>query len=325
MSPCRRGMLSRVRRPASPPSIPRLINASGPSTGTGRQPRRRSRSPVRGPVMCGQAPGAKALPRLPHPQLAKREFRFARVSECRARPAGPGGGLRPLCPLTPSGAGPGCGPRRAIETLVAPSSAGEIVGYRSVIRRRLDVLRGHDRHGDAELLHARWQVAMQPVRHARRQRRDDHLVERLALERLAHSDERVGVADEALDMVARRVLQERDGELQGERRLLRLGVPVGTRHEQHEAARLLVGASAHLVQEPGRARRAVRHDQDASRGGGLRVDLLSVQCLTRAGPPGGVVRAVALPPGSKRRCRRLSVPDGCRTPLAGVALVGDRG
>jgi hypothetical protein len=67
----------------------------------------------------------------------------------------------------------------------------------------------HDGHGDAELLHARWQVAVQPVRHARGQYRDDHLVERLALERLAHRDERVVVADPAFDPSARGVLQQR--------------------------------------------------------------------------------------------------------------------
>ena len=38
------------------------------------------------------------------------------------------------------------------------------LGQQAATRR----LGRHDRHGDAELLHARWQVATQPVRHARR-------------------------------------------------------------------------------------------------------------------------------------------------------------
>jgi hypothetical protein len=71
--------------------------------------------------------------------------------------------------------------------LVAPSSPSEIVGYRSASGRRLDVLAFTTVTGDAELLNAQWQVAMQPLRHPRRQRRDDHLVERLALKRLAHA------------------------------------------------------------------------------------------------------------------------------------------
>lgn len=43
------------------------------------------------------------------------------------------------------------------------------------------------------------------------------------LEGLAHRDERVGVGDDAFYMPVRRLLQQRDGELQGQRPLLCLG------------------------------------------------------------------------------------------------------
>ncbi|MGZ6588681.1 MAG: hypothetical protein ACXVHX_30900 [Solirubrobacteraceae bacterium] len=86
---------------------------------------------------------------------------------------------------------------------------------------------------------------MQPVRHARRQRRNDRLVERLALECLAHRDERVGVADETFDVPARCLLQQRDRELEGQRRLLRL--PLGLAHTFAFALGQLGQQVAHAV------------------------------------------------------------------------------
>ena len=98
------------------------------------------------------------------------------------------------------------------------------------------------------------------------------------------------------------LLQQRDRELEGQRRLLRLRVPVGTRYEQYETASLVRRAAAHLVQEPWRARRAVRDDQDASRGGGLYVEPLArfQKCLKRAGPPRDAERLHAVEEGVPR-------------------------
>jgi hypothetical protein len=59
------------------------------------------------------------------------------------------------------------------------------------------------------------------VRDARRQGGDDRLVEAAARGDVADDDERVGVAHEAVDVAARRrLLEQRDRQLRGERGLL---------------------------------------------------------------------------------------------------------
>jgi hypothetical protein len=174
--------------------------------------------------------------------------------------------------------------------LVAPSSAGEIVGYRAAIRERLGSWPSRPsrvRRAARRAMAGR----VKPVRHARRQRRDDHLVERLAVECLAHRDERVGVADEAFDMPARRLLEQRDGGL------LPLRVPVGTRYEQYETG---------IARGPRGCARRPR---------------------ARACPPCGTPRSGCVS-WWRTPCRpphSVPVPHSCRTPWAGVALVGDRG
>ena len=78
----------------------------------------------------------------------------------------------------------------------------------------------------------------------------------------------------------------------GERSLLRFGVPIGPRYQQREAAPFPGGAAAHLVQEPGGAGSAVRHNQNPSRGRGLHLELLArSECPTRVGLPGSDQRA----------------------------------
>src|SRR5919197_341112 len=114
-----------------------------------------------------------------------------------------------------------------LSALRAPTRASP----RDGVARRLG---GHDRHGDAELLDARRQVAPEPVRDARRQCRDNHLVERLAGQRVLDGDERISVADDSLDVIIGSLVEQWQRQLERERRLLGVGVPVGPRDEQRE-------------------------------------------------------------------------------------------
>jgi hypothetical protein len=107
------------------------------------------------------------------------------------------------------------------------------------------------------------EVAAEPVRDARRKCRDDDLVERAGLDRLLDRGERIAVADGPLDVPTRGLVEKRQGELERGRRLLGLRVPVGTRHQQREAAEGAAGTRAHRVEQPRRGRSSVSHHQHA--------------------------------------------------------------
>ncbi|HEY6399305.1 MAG TPA: hypothetical protein VIX82_17815 [Solirubrobacteraceae bacterium] len=66
---------------------------------------------------------------------------------------------------------------------------------------------GHDHDGQTELTNSAGQVAAQPVRYARRERGDDDFVVPELLDRIAHGEERVGVADDPLDVAAGGLLE----------------------------------------------------------------------------------------------------------------------
>ena len=69
--------------------------------------------------------------------------------------------------------------------------------------------RGDDRHRQSEALHARGEVEVQPVGHARRQRGDDDLVVVAVLERRGDRRERIGVADQTFDAAPGRLVEQR--------------------------------------------------------------------------------------------------------------------
>jgi hypothetical protein len=77
------------------------------------------------------------------------------------------------------------------------------------------------------------------MRYAGGERRDDDLVVVVALQRARDRRERIVVADQAGDMASGRILEQRDRQLERDRRLLRVGVPIRARDEQREAARAL--------------------------------------------------------------------------------------
>ena len=68
-------------------------------------------------------------------------------------------------------------------------------GLASVGDGALGLLGGDDRDRQAERLDAVGEVAAEPVRHARRKRGDDDLVEPACFDRLLHGGEGIAVAD----------------------------------------------------------------------------------------------------------------------------------
>src|SRR3954467_14025104 len=88
--------------------------------------------------------------------------------------------------------------RAVLRLLAAP--AGLHVGRELRERPALVGQRRDRRHRDAERLDLAWKVALEPLGDALGQRRDDHLVVALELERLLDRLERVRAADEAVDL-----------------------------------------------------------------------------------------------------------------------------
>ena len=108
---------------------------------------------------------------------------------------------------------------------------------------------------------------MQPVGDARGERRDDDLVVTIALQRSRDGREWVLGADESFDAAAGRLLEQRNGELERDGRLLGVGIPERPRHEQREPARARDGPPADLREQGGRRGGAVGDDQDVARSG----------------------------------------------------------
>jgi hypothetical protein len=133
------------------------------------------------------------------------------------------------------------------------------------VQRLAPALRPHDRHRDPEPLDLRRQVAPEPVRDALGQRGDDHLVEVLVHEHALDGEHRVGGADDRRHLVAGRLLEQGEGELDRLAGLLVAERLLGDqlRHEQRERARAAVGALADGRDQRGGGSRAVGDDQDA--------------------------------------------------------------
>src|SRR5215208_5462606 len=87
-----------------------------------------------------------------------------------------------------------------IARLAHHHAAAEGVGIRDPLLRRLARLHGRDR--EPEAFDAAHEVASQPLRGLRRQRRDDDLAEGAVADGLPHRGERVLPADQALDRPA---------------------------------------------------------------------------------------------------------------------------
>ena len=84
------------------------------------------------------------------------------------------------------------------------------------------------------------------------------------LQRCRDGQERILGADESLDAAPGRLLQQRDGELERDGRLLGVGIPERPRHEQREAAGTLRRASADLREQRRRRGGAVGDDEDVA-------------------------------------------------------------
>jgi hypothetical protein len=152
-------------------------------------------------------------------------------------------------------------------------------------------------------------VAPQPLRGARRQGRDDHVVEGPAPQRAAHGVERVLRRGEvALDRGARDPLEQHDGALERPVRL-RPVAPAARQpwHEQGEAGRVLPRPAADLLQQARRPGGAIRDDECPTR---------AVRCQRRS-PPACAARIVSDRATRVNACdAALSVPGAAASPGA---------
>jgi hypothetical protein len=126
-------------------------------------------------------------------------------------------------------------------------------------------------HGDrdAETLDPRRQVAVQPVRDPFGQRRDDDLVEALMDERPLDGEQRVGRSDHRGDRSPRRLLEQRDRELDHLAGLLVAVHHLGgeLRDQQRERCGAPVGSITHSLDERRRGGGPIGDDQHAGRSG----------------------------------------------------------
>ena len=115
-----------------------------------------------------------------------------------------------------------------------PASARVVVA--GACQRTVRLLRRDDRDGQPEPLQARRQVDVEPMRHACRKGRDDDLVVSSRFQCRGDGQQRILAADQPFDAAAGGVFEQRDRELERDRRFLGVGIPVRPRNEQREPA-----------------------------------------------------------------------------------------
>src|SRR5215218_599296 len=140
----------------------------------------------------------------------------------------------------------------------ADHPAAERVRVRDALLGRLARLDG--RHWQPQALDLAHEVPAQPLGCLLRQRRDDDLVEVPVADGVLDRGERVGTADEPLYRATGRAPKHRHGVLERPIGSLAVG---DVRDKQRELARAALPTFAYLLQQAGRRRRAVRHDEYA--------------------------------------------------------------